>query len=312
MPELDVTASTQPTAAEVLAVHDFTGRHVAITGASGGIGLELALALAGRGASLTMLGRPGDKLDAAVVAVADAAAAPPRVIEIDLSSLADVARAGSELADGPTIDLLVNNAGVMATPLDWTVDGHERQMGTNHLGHFLLTLLAQDTFAENNARVVNVSSAGHRFGGVDLDDPAWRERPYDAWAAYGQSKTANILFTRELERRWSSAGVHSVAVHPGRVSTELGRHLTDETMTQIIERMQAARAASQDDGTASTDMLAPAQGAGCVATACVAGPAAHGGYFDETRLSAPLAHAADDEIAAQLWDWSLSQVDAHR
>jgi NAD(P)-dependent dehydrogenase (short-subunit alcohol dehydrogenase family) len=135
------------------------------------------------------------------------------------------------------LNLLINNAGVMATPFVRTVDGFELQFATNHLGHFLLTnLLTPLLLAGAPSRVVNLSSGGHRGSDIIWDDPNYERRDYDKFESYGQSKTANILFSVELDRRLSNRGVHSYAVHPGMIATELGRHMTRDDFRAISER----------------------------------------------------------------------------
>jgi NAD(P)-dependent dehydrogenase (short-subunit alcohol dehydrogenase family) len=131
------------------------------------------------------------------------------------------------LADTDRLDLLVANAGVMASPRGGTEDGFETQFGTNHLGHFVLVnRLVPRLIGSAPARVVVLSSAGHRIPDVDLDDPGFERTRYDPWVAYGRSKTANVLFAVELDRRLRDQGVRAMAVHPGKIATELGRHLT--------------------------------------------------------------------------------------
>ncbi|MBK3576933.1 SDR family NAD(P)-dependent oxidoreductase [Streptomyces sp. MBT65] len=204
-------------------IPDQHGRTAVITGANTGIGFETAKALALRGASVVLAVRDVDKGKHAVEALALAApAARVRVQRLDLGSLASIRAAAGELRDScARIDLLINNAGVMYTPYRTTVDGHELQFGTNHLGHFALTGLLLDLLpASPAARVVTVGSAGHRMGGpIDLDDLGWHRRPYDRTAAYGHSKLANLMFTYELQRRLPASGPLAVAAHPGGANT---------------------------------------------------------------------------------------------
>jgi NAD(P)-dependent dehydrogenase (short-subunit alcohol dehydrogenase family) len=181
------------------------------------------------------------------VAKAEAAAAAIRAstgnAKVDVMALSldvpDSVRAFAKayLAGHPKLNLLINNAGVMACPLARTGQGWEMQFGTNHLGHFLLTaLLAPALVAGAPARVVNVSSGGHHMGSVDFDDPHYERRPYEKWNAYGQAKTANILHAVELDRRLAARGVRAFAIHPGMILTELGRHLTPDDGKLLMER----------------------------------------------------------------------------
>lgn len=229
---------------EVLAGLDLDGMAVAVTGASGGLGLETARCLAARGARVLMAGRGGAKLDAAVAAIRDQHPDADLVpIHLDLADLASCRRAaGDVLRHTDRLHLLINNAGVMCTPHGTTVDGFETQFGTNHLGHMAWTLPLVDTMLASSSdsapsRVINLSSAGHRFADVDLDDPNFEHHPYDPWVAYGASKTANILFSIELERRHGAQGLRSLAVHPGGIHTDLGRHFTPELRAEMAEKI---------------------------------------------------------------------------
>jgi NAD(P)-dependent dehydrogenase (short-subunit alcohol dehydrogenase family) len=161
---------------------------------------------------------------------------------LDLADLASVRRfADGFLEDHERLDVLIANAGIMACPYGTTVDGFELQLGTNHLGHFLLiTRLLPALLATGHARVVLLSSAGHRFGDVDLDDPGFEHQDYDAWVAYGRAKTANVLCAVGLDQRYRDQGVRAFAVHPGGIQTELGRHLTADTLQVLMDRLAAA------------------------------------------------------------------------
>lgn len=231
---------------EVLAGIDLSGRTVFVTGANSGLGQETARAMAARGAHVIMAGRDQGKLDEAVAAIH---AAHPKAqldtLTVDLSSLESIRAATSRARQRfAKIDLLINNAGVMATPFLHTADGFEMQLGTNHLGHFALTgelfpLIEKGALK----RIVNLSSRGHHFGPVDFDDPHFVRRAYDPWASYGQSKTANILFTVGLEARFAVLGIHAYAVHPGGIHTNLGRHMTPAMIEALM-----ARVTSSDSG----------------------------------------------------------------
>ena len=211
------------TAAEVAAGVDLTGRRVVVTGAASGIGLETVRALAGTGAEITMAVRDVAAGQRAAEEVAASGVPTPRVAALDLADQASVA-AFVAAWDGP-LHVLVNNAGVMACPEEHTGRGWELQFATNHLGHFALaTGLHAALAADGAARVVSVSSSGHQISPVIFDDPHFAFRPYDQWLAYGQSKTANVLFAVEASRRWAADGITVNALMPGAVYTNLQRH----------------------------------------------------------------------------------------
>ncbi|MFC1411218.1 oxidoreductase [Streptacidiphilus sp. N1-12] len=201
-----------------LPLPDLSGRTVVVTGASSGLGAVTARELAGAGARVVLAVRDPAKGQA----VADGIEGETEVRPLDLGDLASV-RAFAKDWSGP-LDVLVNNAGIMAVPQGRTADGFELQIGTNHLGHFALTLLLLPRLTD---RVVTVASGLSRTGRIDLDDLNWERRRYRPMGAYGQSKLANLLFTVELQRRLSAAGspVRALSAHPGVAATDLDRHL---------------------------------------------------------------------------------------
>ncbi|MEO8693355.1 MAG: oxidoreductase [Acidimicrobiales bacterium] len=227
---------------EVLDGVDLLGTIALVTGASTGLGLETARALASAGAAVTLAVRTESRGEAAAAAIRQQL--PEASLEVgllDLTSLASVREfAAGFTARHDRLDILVNNAGVMATPFERTADGFELQFGTNHLGHFLLTnLLTPLLIAGAPSRVVNLSSGGHRSSDIIWDDPNYERRAYDKFESYGQSKTANILFSVELDRRLHDRGVRSYAVHPGMIATELGRHMTRDDYQALKERAKS-------------------------------------------------------------------------
>ncbi len=230
----------ETTTDQILDGLDLSGRRFVVTGSSSGLGEESARALTAAGAKVTMLARNAEKNEAAAARVREAV--PDADLELGTVDLADLSSirsfADGYLADHDAIDVLLNNAGVMVCPFGRTADGFEMQFGTNHLGHFLLTALLMPAIRNGDApRIVNLSSGGHSISDVDLDDPNYESTEYDAWSAYGRSKTANALFTKELARRHGDE-LLTFAVHPGVVMTELGRHMDEELMAQMMERMQ--------------------------------------------------------------------------
>lgn len=220
---------------------------VFITGANSGLGQETARAMAARGAHVIMAGRDQGKLDEAVAAIrAEVPGAQLDTITVDLTSLENIRAATSRARQRfDKIDILINNAGVMATPFLHTADGFELQFGTNHLGHFALTgelfpLIEAGEGTTGGGRIVNLSSRGHHMGPVHFDDPNFTHRPYDPWSSYGQSKTANVLFSVGLEQRYAVLGIHAYAVHPGGIETNLGRHMTQEMREALMKRITAS------------------------------------------------------------------------
>ncbi|KAK6215241.1 short-chain dehydrogenase [Colletotrichum tabaci] len=223
-----------------------TGKIVLVTGANSGIGVETSRAIHATGATLFVTARDAAKARLAVDSIKNGpgpkSGAPIHAIELRLDSLASVRAAAKDFLakSGGKLNILILNAGVMATPEGKTEDGFETQFGTNHLGHFLLfqllkpALLAAST-PEFQSRVVSVSSMAHRFGNVRLDDFNFEKDPYDPWAAYGQSKTANILFANEVERRYGSKGVHALSLHPGIIPTNLSQYLPHERLEAIAK-----------------------------------------------------------------------------
>jgi NAD(P)-dependent dehydrogenase (short-subunit alcohol dehydrogenase family) len=283
---------------EVVAGLDLGGTTVVVTGATGGLGKETARALATAGAEVVLCGRD----DAKGRAAAEEIGGDSVYQHLDLADLAAVREAADELLTRiDRLDVLVNNAGVMACPLDHTADGFEMQFGTNHLGHFLWTArLFPLLMASVPARVVNLSSAGHLIGGVDLDDPNFEHRDYDKWVAYGQAKTANILFTRELERRFGDHGLHAYAVHPGAVATELARHLDRSDFEAMVERMK-----NRPKEGPSTELKQVDTGASTQVWAATGVGIPGGSYLADVAVSGYVApHATDDAAALALWELS--------
>ncbi len=232
------------TADEVLDGIDLSGKRVVITGGASGLGKETARAMAAKGAHIVIPARDMAKGEAAAEEIRAATDGDNiEVMECDLGSMASIrAFADAFLATHDRIDLLINNAGVMACPYGETADGLEMQFGTNHIGHFLMTNLLMPAIlkggASGDSRIVNLSSRGHHLDTVHFDDLKFEKREYDKWAAYGQAKTANIMFSVGLEKRLAGKGVHALAVHPGGIQTNLGRHLTEEDIAFLRKRME--------------------------------------------------------------------------
>jgi NAD(P)-dependent dehydrogenase (short-subunit alcohol dehydrogenase family) len=230
---------------EVLEGVDLSGKRILVTGVSAGLGVETARVLAAHGAHVVGAARDLAKARRATEQVRDQAAngGMLELIELDLASLASVRACADKLnADGRPFDVVIANAGVMATPKGQTADGFETQFGTNHLGHFVLVNRIA-ALMKPGSRLVNLSSAGHRFSDVDLEDPNFEHTPYTEFGAYGRSKTANILFAVEFDRRHKGEGVRAAAVHPGGIQTELGRYMTDQVRDALIANINTSQPA---------------------------------------------------------------------
>lgn len=287
---------------EVVAGLDLSDKTIVVTGATSGLGKESARALASAGAQVVLCGRDDTKGRAVVDEIGGATSFQ----HVDLADLDSVRAAAGELSDRiDRLDVLLNNAGVMACPLARTADGFEMQFGTNHLGHFLLTARLFPLLAGSApARIVNVSSHGHMIGGVDLEDPNYQRRDYDKWEAYGQAKTANVLFSRELDRRFGDHGLHAYAVHPGMIITELGRHLDEADLADIGERTSKRPA-----GGPSAEFKPVERGAATQVWAATGADIPGGSYLADAAVCDQVAaHATDDEVAARLWALSEDLV----
>lgn len=228
------------TTEDVLSGVNLRGKRILLTGVSAGLGVETARSLAAHGAQVVGAARDLTKAEAATAQVRkDAAAAGGsfKLIELDLANLKSVRTCADQLlAKGEPLDVIIANAGVMATPFGHTADGFETQFGTNHLGHFVFVNRIASLLREGG-RLINLSSSGHRYSNVNLEDPNFERSPYDPWVAYGRSKTANILFAVAFDKRHWRRGVRAAAVHPGGIRTELGRHLDPSQFEGIVDQI---------------------------------------------------------------------------
>src|ERR1700728_774227 len=231
---------------DVLSGVNLKDKRILKTGVSAGLGVETARSLAAHGAHVVGAARDLNKAKTATEQVRRDAAAyggSLELIELDLANLKSVrACADQLLAKGQVFDVVIANAGVMATPLGHTVDGFEAQFGTNHLGHFVLVNRIA-SLIRSGGRLINLSSLGHRYSNVDLDDPNFERTPYEPFVAYGRSKTANILFAVAFDRRHRGRGVRAAAVHPGVIPTELARHMDPSRIEGMIKQMDDQLAA---------------------------------------------------------------------
>jgi NAD(P)-dependent dehydrogenase (short-subunit alcohol dehydrogenase family) len=276
---------------EVLAGVNLQGKRILVTGVSAGIGVETARSLAAHGAQVVGAARDLSKAERATTQVridAEAGGGSLELIELDLASLANVRNSADRLvADGRSFDVIVANAGVMAPPFGKTTDGFETQFGANHLGHFvfvnrLVSLL------HAGSRFISLSSSGHRYSDVSLDDPNFDHTPYDPWIGYGRSKTANILFAVAFDARHRSKGIRAAAVHPGGIQTELTRHLGDTYITDAVDRINRELA---EDGQPPYKLKSIPQGAATSVWAAVVARADEigGRYCENCHVSEPLS-----------------------
>lgn len=315
MTPLETPFDATSTAADVIAGIDLSGRSALVTGGASGIGLETARALARAGARVTLAVRNTEAGHAAARDItASTEGGAVDVAMLDLADLGSVA-ALVEQWEGP-LDILVNNAGIMASPEAYTAHGWESQFATNHVGHFALALgLRGAMVAAGDARIVSVSSSGHGNSTIDFDDLFFDRRPYDAGTAYGQSKTANVLFAVEASRLWAADGITANAVMPGGVWTRLQQHWDPEALST------AKRDVPPTD-TSGMGIKTPQQGAATsVLVATWPGLQGVGGrYFEDCHeadvvdhipdgLHGVCAYALDPGAAERLWEVSVSLVD---
>ena len=307
-------------ASDVIEGHDLTGKSAVVTGGATGIGIETARALAGAGAAVTLAVR---NLEAGQTAADDinrsTGSAKTTVGPLDLSDLASVRAFAAEWGPAP-LHMLINNAGVMACPQSYTRDDLEMQIGTNHFGHYLLAVLLGDALRGGGqdqgrpARVVALTSIGHRRSGIKFDDPHYRKRPYDKWEAYGQSKTADALFAVGFDQRFKDRGVSANSVMPGGILTPLQRHLSREEMIGF--------GWMDETGKINDRFKTPQQGASTSVWAAV-GPEREGVgglYLENCGQAGPwtqdepfvgvMPHALDPEAADRLWALSVATTGA--
>ena len=309
------------TTEDVLADVKLRGKRILVTGVSAGLGVETARALAAHGAEVVGAARDLAKAEAATEDVRKGAAGGGgsfELVELDLASLKSVRTCADKLlAMGKPFDVVIANAGVMATPFGCTLDGFETQFGTNHLGHFVfVNRIAR--LIRAGGRLINLSSAGHRYSNVDHEDPNFERTPYDPMVAYGRSKTANILFSVAFDKRHRERDVRAAAVHPGGIQTELGRYRQPEELQKLIEQINQRLAAA---GKGPFQWKTVPQGAATSVWAGVVAPADEiGGWYcenchvsqlvpdDVNFIEGVRAYALDPKNAEALWKKSEELV----
>lgn len=305
-PQLPLGSSfgMRSTAREVIAGIDLTSKQVVVTGGYSGIGTETVRALAGAGASVIVGARRPAQAKEVLADIEGAI----EILELDLSDPASIdSFAGGVASQWDRIDILINNAAIMASPLMRDARGYEMQFATNHLGHFQLTARLWPLLAAgHDTRVVCLSSIGHRLNGLDLDDPNWESREYEKWPAYGQAKSANALFALQLDKLGEPHGVRAFAVHPGGIATPLQRHLTMEE--------QRAMGWYDEEGNVNAGFKSTEEGA-ATSVWCAVSPMLDGmgGVYCEDcdvgtpagentpRGSGVFPHIRDEALAEALW-----------
>ncbi|RED18120.1 oxidoreductase [Pontivivens insulae] len=316
---LETGFHAKSTASEVLADIDLTDKTAIVTGGYSGIGLETVRALAEKGAKIIVPVRSREKAADALAGVAGDVSSKA----MDLGDIASVRAFAAEVAsEHPVIDILICNAGIMACPEARIGDGWESQFGICHMGHFaLVTSLMEQLEASEGARIVALSSTGHKLSGIRWDDMHFQAEPYDKWVAYGQAKTANALFANALSRRLKPSGGHAFSVHPGGIFTPLQRHLPKEEMIALGWLGEDG----EPSELAKAGFKSPEQGASTTLWAATS-PALNGHagvYCEDCNIAAPSdpesetsryfgveAHAADDAEAERLWEWSANALKA--
>ena len=306
------TFGATSTTDEVLAGIDLTGKRILVTGVSAGLGVETARTLTAHGAQVIGTVRDLEKGKAATARIPGIT-----LVEMDLASLKSVRAAADRLVvEGKKLDLIIANAGVMACPKSFTKDGFETQFGTNHLGHFVFVNRIA-SLLQPGGRLVNLASSGHRFSDVNLEDPNFEHTEYTEFGAYGRSKTANILFAVEFDRRHKAQGIRATAVHPGGIQTELGRHLGTDAIEALIKQLNDASAAK---GLPPFQWKSIPQGAATSVWAGIVAPATDVGglYCEDCHVAEHIegdditagvrAYALDADHALALWKKSEEMV----
>lgn len=307
MSRITTPFTRETTAAQVLAGVDLTGRRAVVTGGASGIGVETARVLAAAGAEVTLAVRNVEAGRRTAAEITSSTGNQGVLVEpIELADQESV-RAFAGRWQGP-LHILVNNAGVMAEPLTRTPEGWEHQFATNHLGHFGLALgLHPALAAAGNARIVSVSSSAHLRSGIVFDDIHFENRPYEPWSAYGQSKTANVLFAVEATKRWAPDGITANALMPGGIRTALQRHLVPDNDPDLKRTFDNYAWKTVEQGAATSVLLAASpllEGVG-------------GRYFEDANEAEPhmpdrqggvAEYALDPEASTRLWEVSLDDV----
>ena len=328
MPGIVEVLGATSTTDEILSGVNLSGRRILVTGVSAGLGVETARSLVAHGAHVVGAARDLVKAESATAQVRKDAAANGgsfEVVELDLANLKSVRACTDKLlTKREPFDVVIANAGVMATPFGHTTDGFETQFGTNHLGHFVLVNRIAPLIRAGG-RLINLSSAGHRYSNVDLDDPNFERTPYEPFVAYGRSKTANILFAVAFDRRHRDRGVRAAAVHPGGIQTELARYMGPAEMERLQQMLAQVSQQLASEGRPPFQWKTVPQGAATSVWAAVVAPADEIGaqYCENCHVGKIVpestaitvisegvrAYALDADTAEALWKKSEQMVE---
>jgi len=297
------------TAVDVVRGLDLSGKTAIVTGGYSGLGLETTRALTKAGASVIIPARDVEKARASLAGLVGL-----EIMPMDLMDRASIASFAADFLDRDVaLPILINSAGVMATPLHRDCDGHEGQFSTNHLGHFrLVKALWPALVKAQGARVISVSSRGHQITGVEFDDIDFRNRPYERWSAYGQSKTANVLFAVELDKRGVLDGIRAFSLHPGQVLTNLARHLSAEEIAGFDALDDEGKPIVDPDKGMKTAEQGAATSVWAATSTLLAGKG--GLYLEDCNVArmndgqvgreGVAAYAVDPSLALRLWQMS--------
>jgi len=303
----------QSTADDVLAGMDLSSKRVLVTGGASCIGAETVRAMAAKGAQVIIAAR---NLDAAGEVKASVVATTGNenidVMFLELGSLAKIRASAAEfLARYESLDILINNAGIMACPHGQTEDGFELQFGSNHIGHFYFTQkLMPALLKAGSARVIALSSMAHRMSPMVFDDIQYQSRPYEKWQAYGQSKTANILFAVGLNDRYAEQGVEAFAVHPGAIATPLGRHLAEKEIQALVEANKTSANNPEDKEQGGIKTVEQGAATSCYAATAPALAGKGGVYLEDCGIATQVSD--DPNFRGGVRDYALNSADADR
>lgn len=314
--------NNQSTTDEVLDGLDLHSKRVLVTGGASGLGAETVRAMAAKGAEVIIAARNEQAANEVKVSIVESTGNDKiEFLHLELASLAKIKASAADFnARFDRLDILINNAGIMACPFDKTEDGFELQFGSNHIGHFYFTNLIMPALLKAApARVVSLSSLGHRASPIVFDDIHYEERAYEKWQAYGQAKTANALFAVGLNARFADKGVEAFGVHPGVIATNLARHITEEDIQRIVDENKEMKKDPANAGRGGIKSVEQGAATSCYAATAPELTGKGGAYLEDCGLAEKVpddtsfrggvrGFAIDPEAAEKLWAASEAMV----